>query len=224
MYWYEETAMLLMDRIRRAGMGIHAQKELIVPPLPDDAAFVLKNNHSHRCEDEPLTRLPFRLIVDVQVEEVMPFPTSERSYVQAKKRFAPYWLVDVRIGCYRVPDRKPSDRFINPIEAACLFAQDDRYGSVQGRVHENEWRQEGMQAYYCPDRRKTVLSRFGMPNPHRHIAICGFSIRPDGFEFETWKPGPPVSPAPNEWVALEPDQPTTAEASPPEAPTDEKTE
>lgn len=125
---HKEIATLLCARVRESGLRILCGGE--PPALPEGWGYNLSaNGHVHACDQHRLVELPLILVMDVQVEEPPLEEGGDTLLWQAVERFAPYWLVGARVIHDWVPYPPEPFRAVNPIEAACIFAQHPYLGS-----------------------------------------------------------------------------------------------
>lgn len=190
--FHQELATVLSQRMR--SMGVELPRETLRPPaLPDGWGFNLsQNGHPHRCESEPLVELPLVLVADISVPCYDNDSPGGPITIRAKERFAPYWLVGARLIHDWVPYPEEPYRPVSPIEAACIFLQHPHLGSVKGHLG-NHWGHGSIQAYWCPDYQRVVMSKYGLVSYNHHATFARYSIRFDCPETASYAPPAPAA-------------------------------
>ena len=190
--YHLELAKALLLRMRNQGVNLPAIQNRFVPPLPDGWEYHPSDNgHAHTCDGEGLVELPLILVADIEVpcyDGYLQLPHGIR--YRAEHRFDPYWLVGVRVIHDFVPYPPEPFRAVNPIEAACIFAQHPRLGSVKSHIGFGSWGHRSVQAYRCPERKTIVIGDPRGSAYNHHAAFARYLITSGSPTIATYNPDP----------------------------------
>jgi hypothetical protein len=202
-----------------------------VPDLPENWGFQISSNgHAHVCEQEQWVDLPLILVCPVRLlEPAIPDYGSPECTWMPRETFTPYWLVGARLIHDWAPYPPEPHRSANAVEAACILAQEPRFGSIQIHPERGSWGHRRFQVYKCPERNRFVVSGTDCGGYNKHVVLVRYSIGLHEPQIDRHVPrkivdppkAAPVPPAPTAGppsTATEGESPPAAPSPPPDPP------